>query len=321
MHVARKGGVHAIKAAHEKAAFAGRLFCLRHAPVGTSVSSPLGLERLHRRGRGLAVAMIRPCLHNRPAALDHRRAIVRTFDTTELVRQRALGDFAVNAIVSAPRPERRPPTVRRTHVAGGAQALHPAGVARDRATTAPEEHERAGADRLEGFKQSERLPRQRHVVGLAHLHPALRDRPQRLVEVDLIPTRRPRLGKPGSGQRDELDAPRAHRIAGAQFDHGGWSVSPGQHRMVLILFVLWPLRNDVLLNVPCRDVARRSPAVGDGAVEHGLDPRHGSPRGDMIAAVENRRDDLLDVLDRYFVDVELGEALSVTMEAALPGRE
>jgi len=41
----------------------------------------------------------------------------------------------------------------------------------------------------------------------------------------------------------------------------------------------------------------------------------------MIAAVENRRDDLLDVLDRYFVDVELGEALSVTMEAALSRRE
>jgi hypothetical protein len=40
-----------------------------------------------------------------------------------------------------------------------------------------------------------------------------------------------------------------------------------------------------------------------------------------MASVQNRRDDLLDVLDRDLIDVEIGEPLRVCEQRALPACE
>ena len=66
---------------------------------------------------------------------------------------------------------------------------------------------------LQFLKKRHRLSRQRHNVGVAHLHPLGRDTPLSLIQVNFLPFGTPQLDCPDEGEKKQLKS--QFRLTGA----------------------------------------------------------------------------------------------------------
>lgn len=158
------------------------------------------------------VQIISPLLHDWPALLQEVVAGIRLHGLGTLdMREAELGDLVLHAVVARPVLEAGPEAVRRGVDVRTAQRLVDRGSAQFAAVAAVEQVVAAVAlERRPHHHQ--RLAGQRHTVLAGHLHAGGRDRPDGVLEVELVRGGAADLGLPDADLLDELE--RRHGVPG-----------------------------------------------------------------------------------------------------------